>query len=246
MNTDVKGLLSNLKDINEANTISIKIPSTGKKVNFKLTSFAQQKELLRTAFDGVSGLVRRANIFNTLVTENSTADVEFLLIDRDAILIEIRKATIGTSYNHKDVDYDLNDLKPIRTGSIKLKDTITEEDITINVAIPTLGIDTETNNKVISELAKHTSEEEKMKQSVDSIILYETSKFIKDVSVGDQTIIFSDISAYERKEVVSNLPVKITRKIHKFIAAAKKVTDAAATLDGEVVVEIDASFLSTD
>ena len=246
MNTDVKGLLSNLKRINDANTVSIKVPSTNKKSNFKLTSFAQQKELLRTAFDGVSGLIKRTNVFNKLVTENCTDEVEFLLIDRDAILIEIRKATIGSKYTHKDKDYDLNTLEPLRKSSLKFEDSITEEDITINVSIPTLELDTEVNNKMLTELAKFTSEEEKVKQSIDSIVLYETSKFIKDVTVGEQTIKFSDISAYERKEVVANLPVKINRKVLDFIAAAKEVTDKAATLDEEVLVEIDASFLSTD
>lgn len=246
MNTDVKGLLSSLKGINEANTISIKVPSTGKSSSFKLTSFAQQKELLRTAFDGVCGLVKRTNVFNALVSENCIDDVEFLVTDRDSILIEIRKATIGTTYTYKDKEYDLKDLKPIKKGSIKLVDTVKDGDISIDVAVPSIKFDTDINDKMLGELSKYTTEEEKVKQSIDSIVLYETAKYIKSVTVGEQTITFEDISAYECKEVVSNLPVKINRKVLDFIAAAKVVTDEAITLDENVLVEIDASFLSAD
>ena len=50
---DVKNFLADLKQVGEANAVSIKIPSTKKKATFKQFNVTQQKKLLRSAFDGV-------------------------------------------------------------------------------------------------------------------------------------------------------------------------------------------------
>ena len=96
MTSDVKSVLGSLQELNNANTVSIKVPSTGKNVSFKLASVSQQKELLRSAFDGVDGVIKRANILNKIITDNSTSDTDFLIIDKNVILIELRKASVGS------------------------------------------------------------------------------------------------------------------------------------------------------
>ena len=246
MKSNVKNLLGNLKELNESNTIKVTVPSTGKKVDFKLASVSQQKELIRTVFDGIDGVIKRTNIFNKLIKDNSKEDVDFLLIDRQSILIGIRKETIGTEYNHKGVAYDLNDLQPFDKSSIKLSKKVTHDGITVNLAVPTLDLDTEINSKLEAEFAKVTNDDEKVKQSLDIVVSYETAKYIVDVTVGDETIEFSDISAYERKEVVNNLPLALNNKILDYIGTIKDATDKSLTLSDEVVVEIDSNFLSAD
>lgn len=246
MKSNVKNLLGSLKELNESNTIKITVPSTGKKVDFKLASVSQQKELIRTVFDGIDGVIKRTNIFNKLIKDNCVEDVDFLLFDRQSILIDIRKETIGAEYKLKDVVYDLNDLQPFDKSSIKLKKKVTHDGITVNLTVPTLTLDTEINSKIEAEFAKVTSEDEKVKQSLDLIVSYETSKYIVDVTVGDETIEFCDISAYERKEVVNNLPLALNNKILDYIGTIKEATDKALTLSDEVVVEIDSNFLSAD
>ena len=78
------------------------------------------------------------------------------------------------------------------------------------------------------------------------VVTYETSKYIDSVKVGEEVISFSDISSYERKEIVNNLPIKLSNKILSYIGDIKTVTDSAITFEGEVMLEIDASFLSAD
>ena len=85
-----------------------------------------------------------------------------------------------------------------------------------------------------------------MKQSLDLVVAYETSKYITDVSLGDETIAFEDISAYERKQLVNSLPLALNNKILDYIGTIKDATDVALTLSEEVVVEIDSNFLSAD
>lgn len=51
---------------------------------------------------------------------------------------------------------------------------------------------------------------------------------------------------HERKDIINNLPLTLNNKIVEYIAGIKEVTDKAMTVAEEVVIEIDASFLSSD
>jgi len=246
MNSTVKSFVTNLQELNDANTLSIKVPSTGKNASFKHASVSQQKELLRSVFDGVDGVIKRANILNKLITDNSIADIDFLIIDKNPILIELRKQSVGPDITIDDVKYDLNDLPTFKKSDVKLKSTVSYDDITVKLKVPTLSIDIEVNTKLGAELAKVTDQQEKVKQSVDLVVAYETSKYIDSIKVGDVGITFDEISSYERKEIVNNLPLKLSNKILNYIGGIKEVTDKSLTFDEEVMVEIDASFLSTD
>lgn len=246
MNSNVKSFLSNLQELNDANTVTIKIPSTGKNASFKLASVNQQKELLRSAFDGVDGVIKRANILNDLITNNSTDEIDFLIIDKPAVLIGLRKESVGKDITINDETYDLNDLPSIKKSDIKLKASVTEDGINVKLKVPTLAIDSEVNTKLAAELAKVTDQEEKIKQSVSVVVAYETTKYIDSIKIGDDEVVFGDISSFERKEIVNNLPLKLSNKILDYIGSIKKVTDKTITFSDEVIVEIDASFLSAD
>lgn len=246
MDSNVKSFLNNLQELNETNTATIKIPSTGKNVSFKLASISQQKELLRSAFDGVDGVIQRANILNKIITDNSKTDTEFLLIDKFAILIGLRKQSIGKSVTIKDEKYNLDDLPQIKKSDVKLTDTITADNINVKVKVPTLKLDSEINSKLEKELAKYQDQEEKVKQSVDIVVSYETTKYIDSIEIGEAKVIFEDISAYERKEIVNNLPLALNNKILDYIGEIKRAMDKTITFSEEVIVEFDASFLSTD
>ncbi len=247
MKSNVKSLLSNLQELNETNTIKVNVPSLGKKVDFTLASVSQQKELIRTVFDGVDGVIKRTNILNKLITDNCIAEgVEFLITDRPSILVDIRKNTIGSTYKHKDVEYDLNDLPAINAKSFKLKKKVTHEGITVNLKVPTLTLDSEVNKKVETEFSKITDEQEKVKNSLDLVVAFETAKYVTDVTIGDESLSFDDISVYERRQIINNLPLALNNKILDYIGTIKEATDDALTLADEVVVEIDANFLSSD
>ena len=51
---------------------------------------------------------------------------------------------------------------------------------------------------------------------------------------------------HERKDIVNQLPLTVNNLIIDYIGSIKEVTDKAMTVAEEVVVEIDAGFLSTD
>ena len=51
---------------------------------------------------------------------------------------------------------------------------------------------------------------------------------------------------HERRDIINNLPLALNNKIVEYIGSIKDATDKAMTVAEEVVVEIDASFLSAD
>ena len=246
MSSNAKSFLSKLKDLNDANTVKVKVPSLGKNAEFKLASVSQQKDLIRTAFDGIDGVINRTVAINNIIIENSVDDVEFLIIDKPAILVALRKESIGSTIKIDDKEYDLNVLPAIKKSDVKLTDTIEHDGITVNLKVPTLTVDSEVTEKLSKEFAKVVDTEEKIKQSVDLVVAYESAKYIDTVVVGEDEIAFEDISVHERKDIINNLPVAINNKIVDYIGGVKEVVDKALTVDEEVVIDFDASFLSTD
>lgn len=169
-----------------------------------------------------------------------------MLIDKFAILIGLRKQSIGRDITIKEGRYNLDDLPQIKKSDIKLTDTVSVDNITVNLKVPTLKLDSEINSKLEKELAKYQDQEEKIKQSVDVVVSYETTKYIDSIEIGEAKVAFEDISAYERKEIVNNLPLALNNKILDYIGEIKQAMDKTIKFSEEVIVEFDASFLSTD
>ena len=246
MSSTAKSFLTKLKDINDANTVKVKVPSTGKSSEFKLVSISQQKDLLRTAFDGVDGVITRSIAANNIIIDNSVDTKDFLIIDKPAIFIALRKASIGSKIKVEEKEYDLNSVKPIKKSDVKLKHVAEHDGIKVDLKVPTLAADNEVAKKLATEFAKFESVDDKLKQSIDTVIAYESIKYIDKVMVGEDTIEFTDISVHERVEVINHLPLALNNKIIDYIGSIKEATDNAMTVADEVVVEIDASFLSSD
>lgn len=246
MTSNAKSFLDTLKDLNDSNTVTVKVPSLGKNATFKLISVSQQKDLIRTAFDGVDSVITRSTAVNKIITENSVDDKEFLIIDKPAILLALRIESIGSKITIDEQVYDLKDIKPLKKSDVKLKHKVEHDGITVNLKVPTLTIDTDISSKLAKEFSKIDSPEEKIKQSLDIVVGYESAKYVDTISIGDTSITFEDISVHERTDIINNLPLALSTKIVDYIAGVKDVTDKAMTVAEEVVVEIDARFLSSD
>ncbi len=154
MSSNAKSFLNRLKDINDANTVTVKLPSSGKDVEFKLASVMQQKAMLRTAFDGVDGVILRAVAANNIIIENAVGDNEFLIIDKPAIFTALRKGSLGSKIKVKDVEYDLDDVTPVNVKDVKLEHVVEYEDIKIDLKVPTISIDSEVASKLAKEFGK--------------------------------------------------------------------------------------------
>ena len=246
MSSTARSFLNKLKDINEANTVTVKVPSLEKNIDLKLISVSQQKDMLRTAFDGVDGIIARSVVSNKIITDNIIGEDELLTIDKPAIFIALRTESLGTAITVKDVEYDLTNVTPIKKSDVKLKHTVKHDDIEVDLVVPTLTIDSEVSAKLAKEIAKVETTDDKIKAGIDIVISHESAKYIDKVTVGEDTIVFAEISVHERVDIVNHLPLSLNNDIVSYIGSIKGATDKAMTVAEEVVVEIDASFLSGD
>ena len=98
---------------------------------------------------------------------------------------------------------------------------------------------------MIGELSKLTDEKKKV-QSIEMVLTYEIVKYISKVSIGSNVIDFAELSAYERKAVVNELPLALNNKVITFISDLKELEAANYTFEDGTVVEIDAGFLNAE
>lgn len=242
---DVKNFLADLKEVGEANTISIKVPSTNKKATFKQFNVTQQKKLLRSALDGIEGSIETGSIFNNMIKDNCAEDIEFLLCDRAHLLLELRKGSIGDKFSIGEQQYELSTLKPYDIKEIELKRKVEVTGIEASLRVPTLNTDTQINTKLIAEFGKLT-DSQKQVQSIELVLIYEIVKYIDSIKIGDIAINFNDISIYERVSIVNELPLALNNIIIDFITGTKKVEEESLTFEDGKVIEIDAGFLAAD
>jgi hypothetical protein len=245
MNADVKSFLCDLKEVNDTNTVSINVPSLGKKASFTHFNVNQQKQLLRAAFEGVEGTIKQSSILNSIVQDNCSTDAELLITDRTAVMVEMRKAVVGDTVTIDKEEYSLDTLGEYDSSKLNLTGEVESSGITATLKVPTLANDTAANTKMIAEISKLT-DEKKQTQSVELVLIYEITKYIDKVTLGDNSVDFSELSIYERKAVVTELPLSLNNQIIKFISDTKDVETSNTTFEEGVTLTIDAGFLNAE
>ena len=71
---NVKDFLSELDKASENNAAALQVPSKGDAIEFDLFNVNQQKSLIKTAFEGVEGIVNSNILYNDFIIENSKED----------------------------------------------------------------------------------------------------------------------------------------------------------------------------
>jgi hypothetical protein len=90
------------------------------------------------------------------------------------------------------------------------------------------------------------SDEQKKTESVSLLLTYEIMKYIKSIQIADTVLEFNNLSIYERKTVIEKLPLKLNNLILDFIVDVKAKCTEYLTFEDGAVLEIDASFLSSE
>lgn len=242
---DIKDFLNELDKTNETTVSVIHVPSINKDLEFELFNVQQQKLLLKTTFEGVEGVINSNILYNNFLHDNCHEPVEFNIIDRPSIIVNLRKSSLSNTITIKDAIYDLNELGDIDYSKFNLEHAVTSDNITCNLHIPTLTNDTSICKRLVVELASQ-SDDEKKTGAVSLLLTYEIMKFIKSIQIADTLLEFSDISVYERKTVIEKLPLKINNLILDFIVDIKAKCTEYLTFEDGAVLEIDASLLSSE
>jgi hypothetical protein len=242
--SDVKSIIEQLESIASEDLINIKIPSLYENRKFKSVSVKQHKDIIKTIMSGIEGSIRLGIIYNNIILNNcATPNVDFKMRDRNYILLNLRESFISDEIKLKEHTYSLSDL-PVYNYTEEYTETVEYNNIIVNLTEPTISKDTLITEKCLFEFSKISSESKKVEESVGIVLTHEIIKFIKNVSINDNTIEFDSLSMQDKKSVVDKLPLKLNNKIIDHINRYKEKDASFYTFaDGERVT-FDASFLT--
>lgn len=239
----VTDILGKLQAYNNTNLVEAYVPSIGGVAKFKQLSVKQQKDLIKTALDGAMSGLTLNNIINHIVVDNSVIKHNFLVTDKLPVIMSLRVAAMGANYvNENDVNVDLNTI--VDSELVFNNETTTvidhEDVIKVTVAVPTIADDIKINETHHAELKKKESE---VSDLLGSFYVYEITKFIRSIEIGDELIDFSKIKLSEKIQIVESLSAKLNSKIIEFIQQFRQAENTYMTVDG-VQVTVDSRLFS--
>lgn len=246
--SSIKDFVLELQSISDKDVIDIKVPSTGKTCKFKLISVKQHKNTIKCAVDGIEGSIKLSSIFNTIIKDNCLEPIDFKLYDRSYILTQLRKASVGNTIKIKGNVYNLNDLPKFNFDYSDKPTTFTQQNVTVNISIPTLEFDSLITEKCLFDISKLQSDAsiKKATDYVNILLTYEIIKFVNEIQINNTIIKLSDYSVYDRKTIVDNIPLKLNNDIIDYIASYKQYEQQFFKFSENIDLTIDASFLTND
>ncbi|NBZ97621.1 MAG: hypothetical protein EBS46_02445 [Proteobacteria bacterium] len=237
-------------------TTTSKILSNGKTATLKTINVKQQKEILKTALEGLLSPISFYTVANQIIKNNLTENIELLTVDRPLILLNLRKNSVGDEYELSLKDEkikikisDLIEKANLVTFSFNeyIKD-ITHGDITIVTKLPTLDEDTSINIQ-LKKLFEKVKDEDKLKEIVGELFVVELIKFIKAIkftSEGKENIInFNDLSLEQKIKAFESIPMSLNYDFVNFVKKFRTLENSILEIDhkGEKInIPLDSSF----
>jgi len=248
---NVGNILSKLNEINNANLVSVYVPSAAKEVSFKPISVKQQRDLIKSGLDGTLSGITISNIINQIILDNSVEDLEFLVTDKYPIILALRRQSFGSVVNLKQEDKEqIFDLDVILSDKL-IYDYPTEVQIPLGgtslkayLKIVSLANDIKINNIQLEKTRKNKNEE--ISDTVGSLFVYEIVKFVSKIEIEEDNIVdMSNIPIKDRLTIIENLPATLNNEILNYIQKFRKHESEYITINGEVL-SIDARLFSKE
>ena len=243
--SNIKSFLDELKELNEKEYVDVYVPSIKKTLPFKPFSVKQQRDIIKTILSGIEGVVSTTIIFNNIIKDNSSQAIDFKYYDRNKILVDIRRQSVGNTITINNNSYELDTL-PVYSFSPKEEETFKYNGITVTVRIPTLEEDTKITEKSVTEIIKLAGDEKKNGNSINILLVYELMKFIQTIQIDNNVINLCEQGTYDRKNIIENLPLKLNNIILDFISKYKEQEQELFTFSDGTKLNIDASFITSE
>jgi hypothetical protein len=236
MDKNLTDFFKSIEELSTTNSVTSYIPSTSKEVTLQPLTLKQQKDIIASQIVGVVGLVRFGRVLNDILLESSKCE-DLLVCDKAPLAISLRINSISDKIGDVDLTKILNQFRS--DLKLKMSDTIEDNGIVAEVAIPTLLEE----NKIIAKLESLIDEnEDDVAINISNIYIFEVVKYIKSLSIKDVKLVFDEIpNIYDRVSILEKLPLSINKKIVDYIEY-NKLREREALTWGEETVEISAEF----
>jgi hypothetical protein len=247
----VTNILSKLKEINDANLVSVYVPSAKRQLSFKPLSVKQQKDLIKSGLDGTLSGITISNIINQIILDNSVEKYSFLVTDKYPIIISLRRQSFGNMVTVKqentEIQYNLDTIllkKLIFSQEDLAVIELANTDLKAHLNLVTMEEDTKINNIQLEKTRKNKDEE--ISDTVGSLFIYEIVKFISKIEIDEENIVdMLKLPIKDRLTIVENLPATINNYILDYIHTFRREESEYITIDGNIL-PIDARLFSKE
>lgn len=221
-----EALLSELSE----NTTSTKLGF----YNIKELKMSEQRKILNMSFNAIEIPARVSKIFNEFISHSVTVTddivrdiLSYVTVDiKPFILAQIRILTLGDTY------VDRKNKKVYTIDAISADDvmnpiepiSINYNNIEISVSVPTLQYDSSINNNLLFELSKFKKDisEEEYGKVADLYQIYEICKYISEIKMGDNVFDFVNCPINKKIKIVNNLSPRVISSINEYIEKSKE------------------------
>lgn len=255
-----ESIISKIKQISASNKIDCLLRSCNSNISLLPLSIKQQKDIIKTAMDIVTSPITFSNVTTDIIHTNLINKASISILDKPLILLTLRANSLGTNVlvnvGDERVKFDFSEnlkfTKPLDlTSAIN---TVTFDKIEVTLKIPTIEEDYRVNlecKKTIDN--KKTKDEDKFKDLVGELYIYEISKFIDSVKILSDSKVdevkFSSLSVPQSIETLEALPMALTNKLVDNIAKIRELESEPlkVNIDGvDATITLDSAFFARE
>ena len=257
--SDYKQILASISELNKQQILDVYIPSINDTLSFKPLTVKQQKLILSSGVDTEIENLTFSNTMNSIIIENCLASSDKIkTTDKPAILLQLRKKAVGNTLtvSTQDAEYKIDIEKHIENitnqASNEAKTTfkLDVEGVEIIGGVPDLKTDTKYNKQFTRKIKSGNKNKLNLTDVVGDIYIHEMVKYVKSISIGDNTINIDDsITVEQVVSVFESLPMIISNKIADNIKKMRELEIASLSneaLPEDVQIPIDASIFTSD
>ena len=247
----VTNILSKLNELNDANLVSVYVPSAKKEMKFRPLSIKQQKDLIKSGLDGNLSGITLSNVINQIILDNSIEKHKYLVTDRFPVILSLRIQAFGSDFvmteNEKTVKFNLKDIvsKQLTFSFPESVSLVLEKtDLRAEVDVIALETDIKVNEFQLDKLKKN-KENENIGDTIGSLFIYEIVKFVTKIIIGKDEIDLTSAPIKDRLSVIESVPVTLNNKILDYIQKFRKEENEYITVDGNTL-PVDARLFSKE
>ena len=229
--SDINSILQEIKKTKKQ--LTVYIPSLQTEVNIAPVTLAQQSKIIESISDNVTianNPILALLEFNSIMFSILKANIEeyqpiYNTIDRINLIIALKSHIDKVITDDNDLDFDLNTMLA-RNAELEytaMGETLTVDDITFEVAPPTLEEDNIVNNLV---LRKYKASSIKNKSLLSDVYIYESLKFIKSVTIGENKAEIKNDS--KSLELLKQIDTSTLKPVFEYISKIRDIEESYA------------------
>jgi hypothetical protein len=253
-------LLQKLQEINKK-TVNVFIPSLGREVAFKPLNIKQQKEIIKASFDKNIPGISFNTILNNIITQNcAESGASFLVTDRPAIAIALRKDIFGStiknaikadSLDEEKGEYNIDEIVNLKLAlNFEAKKELIVDTLTVGIKIPTLNTDNKINKECQKNLSHLVDQNNSAKDIISELFVYEIVKFIEYIEITDAgKAIFKDMPVSSQLQLLESLTADINKQVLDYIEEVRNFEKKYLSFtknNVEYTINLDAAFFNNE